>query len=335
MFNFFDHDNGFTKSGLASPTKQSMGLELYICSESSYGGLGNRSGGGGGGVPSGTASFTDIQNVHGGSNPISLSEYYGVDTGVPASGTISVDDLRGTAAFPTSALSLFIDPGNTDCYSGSGTTINDLSDTQTSSLTLVGGTYSSSNGGYFDMSGSGSHMKLNSKTNIDRVVKRYTWHMFIRPDSAANTSLISCGEALTPAALQVLVNSLSRPLLYTTDDSGGFSGTATGYQSATATSTVISNSTWQHIAVVSETIGSCGFARWVLYKNGSSTQTINKDAQSNAPSGKDYVLFAQADTSFNYAFDGRVGVVLYYSDSQSSTEVGEVYDAFKSRYGLT
>lgn len=49
-------------------------------------------------VPTGTVTMQDIQDEHGGSHPISLSEYYGVDTGVPASGTISMDDLRGTSA---------------------------------------------------------------------------------------------------------------------------------------------------------------------------------------------------------------------------------------------
>ena len=46
-------------------------------------------------VPTGTASLLDIQNEFGGSAPISLSEYYGAAAGVPSSGVISIDDLRG------------------------------------------------------------------------------------------------------------------------------------------------------------------------------------------------------------------------------------------------
>ena len=49
-------------------------------------------------VPTGTASMLDIQNEFGGSNPIGLSEYYGVADGIPASGTISINDFRGKAA---------------------------------------------------------------------------------------------------------------------------------------------------------------------------------------------------------------------------------------------
>ena len=39
---------------------------------------------------SGPISLNDIQDEFGGTNPIGINEYYGVDTGVPASGTISM-----------------------------------------------------------------------------------------------------------------------------------------------------------------------------------------------------------------------------------------------------
>ena len=42
---------------------------------------------------SGAISLNDVQGEFGGSNPISISEYYGADTGVPSSGTISLSDF--------------------------------------------------------------------------------------------------------------------------------------------------------------------------------------------------------------------------------------------------
>lgn len=47
---------------------------------------------------SGPISLNDIQNEFGGTNPIGINEYYGVASGVPASGTISFDDFYGTSA---------------------------------------------------------------------------------------------------------------------------------------------------------------------------------------------------------------------------------------------
>ena len=49
---------------------------------------------------SGAISLNDIAGEFGGSTPHSLSEYYGADTGVPSSGTISFDDFYGTSADP-------------------------------------------------------------------------------------------------------------------------------------------------------------------------------------------------------------------------------------------
>lgn len=83
-------------------------------------------------VPTGQASFADIQSNFGGSNPIAISEYYtggGITksniggfapNGIPSSGQISVDDFRGAtnagethSATITVAYSFFV---NTNYY---------------------------------------------------------------------------------------------------------------------------------------------------------------------------------------------------------------------------
>ena len=51
---------------------------------------------------SGPLSLNDIQGEHGGSNPISLSEYYGTVFGVPFSGALTIGDFYGTTNYPTS-----------------------------------------------------------------------------------------------------------------------------------------------------------------------------------------------------------------------------------------
>lgn len=47
---------------------------------------------------SGPLSFSAIQTEFGGTNPISLSEYYAAASGVPASGAIDVSDFYGKSA---------------------------------------------------------------------------------------------------------------------------------------------------------------------------------------------------------------------------------------------
>ena len=61
---------------------------------------------------SGAISLGDIQTEFGGTNPISISEYYGADTGVPASGTISLSDFYGKSAVPPDYTPDAVDWGN-------------------------------------------------------------------------------------------------------------------------------------------------------------------------------------------------------------------------------
>ena len=49
---------------------------------------------------SGPLSLNDIQVEFGGANPIGINEYYGVAAGIPASGTIAIDDFYGASAIP-------------------------------------------------------------------------------------------------------------------------------------------------------------------------------------------------------------------------------------------
>jgi hypothetical protein len=58
---------------------------------------------------SGAISLYDVQVEFGGSNPIGINEYYGVASGVPASGTISLYDFYGKSApaFPGFVVYVF------------------------------------------------------------------------------------------------------------------------------------------------------------------------------------------------------------------------------------
>ena len=70
---------------------------------------------------SGAISLANVQTEFGGSNPIGINEYYGVASGVPASGTISLYDFYGkSATAPVSATvvsnSVSVNEGNTATF---------------------------------------------------------------------------------------------------------------------------------------------------------------------------------------------------------------------------
>jgi len=61
---------------------------------------------------SGSISLLDIANEFGGSAPHSLSEYYGAASGIPASGSIQLDDFYGASAAFTYTLTSNTQQGN-------------------------------------------------------------------------------------------------------------------------------------------------------------------------------------------------------------------------------
>jgi len=340
MYNEFNFNNGFTKSYKIFDKRDTC-VWSYLCGPSSGGPSGNGQSGGGGGIPStGAVALSEIQSTLGGSNPISLSEYYSADTQLPASGTISVSDFQGIANFPLDHLSMYIDPGNTSCYSGSGTTVNDLSDTQTSSLTLNNVTYNSSNGGIFQFNGTSSFIQLpTSPVNMNRVVKHYTLHFFMKCPTGTNFTLFHgtnpTGTAVPAMRWQLLSTRWFK--LTTTDGSGSSYGTATGTASYIPAYPRLTGNTWTHICLMVDSSASCGYSYLRTFQNGSRTDNdYMSTPQSNPPSTLDYEIGRNySGGSASEYFDGDIGVMLYYSNPQTDAEVSDVYDAFKSRYGLT
>ena len=63
---------------------------------------------------SGAISLNDVQNEFGGSNPIGMDEYYGADSGIPSSGTISLNHFYGASAGSWEIIM------HTDGYKGAG-----------------------------------------------------------------------------------------------------------------------------------------------------------------------------------------------------------------------
>lgn len=96
---------------------------------------------------SGAISLSDIQTEFGGSNPISLSEYYaggsyvpagtsGTYGAVPSSGAISIQNFYGTTKFSISGGTTSVNGSGTRFGAGSSTVTTDSA----SSGTTVGGT---------------------------------------------------------------------------------------------------------------------------------------------------------------------------------------------------
>lgn len=120
---------------------------------------------------SGAISLGDVQTEFGGSNPISISEYYSADAGVPASGTISLSDFHGTSNTDVTpdAMSwspVFLGPGDSTT-SDTITGINQTISVQFQSLILVGTVDYRINGGSWVTNFTTTNVNLSNNDNID------------------------------------------------------------------------------------------------------------------------------------------------------------------------
>tara|TARA_S200002703_G_scaffold34159_1_gene29548 strand:- start:399 stop:2252 length:1854 start_codon:yes stop_codon:yes gene_type:complete len=97
-------------------------------------------------------SLKNVELEHGGSPPISLSEYYG-KSGAPSSGTISMNDFRQTGGAPpaatTSGLQCELDARNSSSWPGSGSTLYDTT-SNSRDWTLINGPTGGTNSVVFD-----------------------------------------------------------------------------------------------------------------------------------------------------------------------------------------
>lgn len=76
---------------------------------------------------SGAISLANVQTEFGGSNPISISEYYGVDSGVPTSGTISLSNFYGKSAIQVESYTYTTEYYSTGGKLGDAVVFNKLS----------------------------------------------------------------------------------------------------------------------------------------------------------------------------------------------------------------
>jgi len=210
----------------------------------------------------------------------------------------------------TDGLSVYLDAGNTRSYSGSGTTVYDLSGSGNTSALTNGPTYSSSNLGYFVLDGTNDYINVNSLSNIlSKTAYTKIAYFYVTSFSTAN-NIVSGGVSGEHAFWLAASNRLY----------GGHNGawtTVTG-------GTILSLNTWYFGAIsYSSSTG------WKLYLNGREDAS---SANTTTFNGNQEILIG-AYGSGNY-FTGRISNVQVYNRALSATEIVQNYNATKKRYGL-
>jgi len=215
-----------------------------------------------------------------------------------------------------SNLQYYISAGNTASYSGSGTTITDMSP-NAYSATMVNATFDGADsGGTFVFDGSGDYIN----TNQSLAFENFSICIWFKTQTAGINMLISKEtNAGWPWNYRMWLNN-GQLVADVAQSSGTFS-------SLTDNSNY-KNGAWQFAVFTRND------SNWYLYKNGVQVQTKADDLTGTVTNSQPVWIGRSAYLGGSYDFTGSISEVLIYDRVLTSSEVLQNYNATKTRFGL-
>jgi hypothetical protein len=210
----------------------------------------------------------------------------------------------------TDGLLVYLDAANLRSYSGSGTTIYDLSGLGRTSQLLNGASYNSTNLGTFVFDGTNDYININSLANILPKTAYTKIAYFYVSDFTYANNIISGGFSGQHAFWLQGSNKLY----------AGHNGAWT----TVIGNTTLSLNTWYFGAVTYNNA-----TGWKLYLNGREDGT---SSNTTTFTGNQEIVVGSYDSSNNYI--GRISNVQIYNRALSLQEIVQNYNATKKRYGL-
>ena len=232
-----------------------------------------------------------------------------------------------------SNLVLYLDAGNTNSYSGSGTAWNDLTGGNHNATLIHSPTYSStSGGGSFTFDGTNDYATIPDDNDFIFGTGAFTeeaW--FKRTSSSGYEIVLERGDSSSWGGLRM--DELYPNPTHYTDSSSGITGNAYPSISTSQTSYDVTTD-WVHIAIKKYNNASIRF-----YRNGTAlteTTYVGSSNQGWLPQGtsvsSDYNLhIAGADSSKR--FTGEIAIIRVYNTGLSDAQITQHYNAEKARFG--
>ena len=239
----------------------------------------------------------------------------------------------------TRGLYLYNDYANTKCYSGSGTTVNNISGVDTNAGSFqTGVTHITDNGGCMDFNGPGNDARVNFSANdngqdanysfINGINNNFSFSFWTNVDSVAP----STGNSNAPIHLNFY--GAGRRFFTTMGDGGAVDkihvrGQIGGTWQSPVSSDTIEIGKWYNFTATYHT--SNGFR---AYTNGSLSSTSSVTAEFSATTTQIGVSLGTPG-SWVRNINGKIAAVSIYKDVVlTEAEVLQNYNALKSRFGL-
>lgn len=226
----------------------------------------------------------------------------------------------------TAGIKLFLDAGNPESYSGSGTTWTDLSGENNNASIQSGMTYSASNDGVFNFDGGGAaYAQINPGFGYDygAGVTVNVWAKFtspVDPEVDGNWErLIDFGNGTPLNNIIWCRDGTSNNMIM---DIEGINSSEIAPNPATIT--------WDGWAMY--TMLADG-TYWKMYKNGV-FQGYESNTGVPATVTRDYNYIGKSNWPADSYFKGSMSVVQLYAYALNENQITQNYDAFRRRYGL-
>ena len=219
----------------------------------------------------------------------------------------------GLGEIVTDNLVLHLDAGNSNSYSGSGTTWTDLTGNGNNGTLVNGVSYNSSDGGYFDFDGSNDRVDFSTYVQPAYTSSSsFTWFIWIYPFETNNNDVIMGNRAVSGSNV------------WTKLTPKRFEWKYPDHMNEDGTGTNVTTNQWQNICITKN--GSS----FTYYKNGSSAETMTSTHSKNYTNP----FYLGGDPTYGENPQCRISIVAVYDAALTASEVQQNFDATKGRYGL-
>jgi hypothetical protein len=224
----------------------------------------------------------------------------------------------------TSNLVLYYDPSNSSSYSGSGTTINDLSGNGLNG-SMSGITYTSP---YFSYNGTSSQVLVADNPLLEPGSGDWTMEVWVNQSVLGNDVVLGKfdnGGLTVDVSYSIRTTNTT---YYAQLGSGSGSGSSLFVNSTNYVGTI---DTWYQIVYVFTNVASNTLQTFV---NGVSIGSVGHSLASIL--NTDNPLYIGSYNGGEYAqwFDGKIGITRLYNAALTSSQVLQNFNADKSKYGL-
>lgn len=224
----------------------------------------------------------------------------------------------------TTNVVLWYDPSNTSSYSGSGTTINDLSPSPVNG-TMANITFTSP---YFSYNGTSSQVTISDTAKLEPGSGDWTMEAWF------NTTAFKTGSAgvilgkFNPGGrsqdVSYSIRTNNTGIIYAQMGNGTGSVTnSTNYQT--------SLSTWAQVVYVWKNVATNSLETFI---NGSSIGSVSHSFGSLLNASTNLYIGSYNGGEYAQWFNGRIGIVRLYNAALTSAQVLQNYNADKAKYGL-